>query len=33
MPNGATFYIFSDNNEYNWGSDVIEANKLAPMCP
>jgi hypothetical protein len=33
MPNGATFYIFSDNDEYNWGSDVIEANKLAPLCP
>lgn len=33
MPNGATFYVFSDNDEYNWGSDVIEANKLAPLCP
>jgi hypothetical protein len=33
MPNGVTFYVFSDNNEFNWGSDVIEANKLAPLCP
>jgi hypothetical protein len=33
MPNGVTFYVFSDNNEFNWGYDVIEANKLAPLCP
>jgi len=32
LPNGTTFYIFSDNNEWNWGNAAIEANKLAPMC-
>lgn len=32
LPNGTTFYIFSDNNEWNWGNAAMEANKLAPMC-
>jgi hypothetical protein len=33
MPNGATYYYFSDNEEYSWNSSVNEANKLAPYCP
>jgi hypothetical protein len=33
MPNGATYYYFSDNEEYSWSSSVSEANKLAPQCP
>ncbi|MBI3151410.1 MAG: hypothetical protein HYZ21_04715 [Chloroflexi bacterium] len=33
MPNGATYYYFSDNEEYSWSSSVNEANKLAPHCP
>lgn len=31
MPNGATYYYFSDNNEFSWNAAVAEANKLAPM--
>ena len=33
MPNGATYYYFSDNEEFSWSSSVNEANKLAPHCP
>ena len=32
MPNGATYYYFSDNEEYSWNSSVNEANKLVPHC-
>ena len=32
LPNGATFYIFSDDNEFYWGAAANEANKLAPYC-
>ncbi len=32
LPNGASFYIFSDHYEYYWGAAANEANKLAPMC-
>lgn len=31
MPNGATYYYFSDNDEFSWSAAVVEANKLAPM--
>lgn len=33
MPNGATFYLFSDNNEFYWYGAINEANKIARMCP
>jgi hypothetical protein len=33
MPNGASYYYFSDNNEFAWTGAVSEANKLSPMCP
>jgi len=32
-PNGATYYYFSDNEEYSWYDAVNETNKLSPMCP
>lgn len=32
LPNGATFYIFSDGNEWVWYSAVNEINKIAPIC-
>jgi hypothetical protein len=32
LPNGTTFYIFSDGMEFPWTSAVHEINKLAPMC-
>ncbi len=32
LPNGATFYIFSDGNEFVWYSAVNEINKIAPLC-
>ena len=33
MPNGATYYYFSDNEEFSWYNAVHEANKLSPYCP
>lgn len=33
MPNGVTYYYFSDNDEFNWYNAVHEANKLSPHCP
>jgi hypothetical protein len=32
LPNGATFYIFSDGREFPWVDSVREISKLAPMC-
>jgi len=32
LPNGATFYIFSDGNEWVWYSAVNEINKIEPLC-
>lgn len=32
LPNGATFYIFSDGNEFVWYSAINEINKVAPFC-
>jgi hypothetical protein len=32
LPNGATFYIFSDGDEWNWFPAVNEINKIAPIC-
>ena len=32
LPNGTTFYVFSDAGEPNWVSAVNESNKLSPMC-
>ena len=33
MPNGATYYYFSDNEEFAWTNAVSESNKLIPQCP
>lgn len=32
LPNGATYYIFSDGNEFVWYTAVNEINKVAPLC-
>jgi len=32
LPNGVTYYIFSDGNEFHWYSAVNEINKIAPLC-
>ena len=32
LPNGATFYIFSDGMEFPWANAVSEVAKLAPTC-
>ena len=32
LPNGATYYIFSDGNEFIWYAAVNEINKVAPLC-
>jgi hypothetical protein len=31
MPNGSTYYVFSDNDEFAWASAVVQSAKLAPM--
>lgn len=31
MPNGSSYYVFSDNNEFAWSNAVVQSNKLAPM--
>jgi hypothetical protein len=32
LPNGATFYTFSDGREFPWVGAASELAKLAPMC-
>ncbi len=32
LPNGATYYLFSDGNEFIWYEAVNEINKIAPLC-
>jgi Beta-lactamase len=32
MPNGATYWYFSDNNEFAWYDAIQAANKLKSMC-
>ncbi|MGX5696783.1 serine hydrolase [Agromyces soli] len=31
MPNGSSYYVFSDNDEFAWAAAVKESNKLEPM--
>jgi hypothetical protein len=33
MPNGVTYYYFSDNQEFTFDAALAEANKIAPLCP
>ncbi|MCP5099245.1 MAG: hypothetical protein GY943_27140 [Chloroflexi bacterium] len=32
MPNGSTYYYFSDNQEFTWDTAVRESNKIDPHC-
>ena len=32
MPNGTTYYYFSDNKEFTWDAAVRQSNKLPPFC-
>jgi hypothetical protein len=32
MPNGITYYYFSDNQEFTWDAAVREADKIIPYC-
>ena len=32
-PNGATYYYFSDNEEFSWYNAIHEMNKLSSYCP
>ena len=32
MPNGTTYYYFSDNQQFTWDAAVRESNKLIPFC-
>ena len=32
LPDGATYYIFSDGMEFPWEMSLREINKVAPMC-
>jgi CubicO group peptidase (beta-lactamase class C family) len=32
MPNGVTYYYFSDNQEFTWDAAVREADKILPLC-
>lgn len=31
MPNGSSYYVFSDNNEFSWVDVVAESNRISPM--
>ena len=33
LPNGITYYYFSDNREFTWNAALREADKIAPLCP
>ncbi len=32
LPNGVTYYIFSEGDEFHWYDAVNEINKIAPLC-
>jgi hypothetical protein len=32
MPNGVTYYYFSDNQEFTWDAALREADKIVPFC-
>jgi hypothetical protein len=32
MPNGSTYYYFSDNREFTWFDALKESNKIASHC-
>ena len=33
LPNGATYYYFSDNAEFAWGQALAEAHSISSVCP
>lgn len=33
MPNGSTYYCFSDDQQFTWDAAVRESNKIVPHCP
>ncbi|WP_425408146.1 hypothetical protein [Hyphococcus sp.] len=33
MPNGGTYYYFSDNAEFAWGEALAEAHSISSVCP
>ncbi len=33
MPNGSTYYYFSDNQQFTWDDAVKESDKIIPHCP
>jgi hypothetical protein len=33
MPNGTTYYYFSDNRDFYWDPAVRESDRIAPFCP
>jgi len=33
LPNGVTYYYFSDNREFNFRDSIHEADQIAPICP
>ncbi len=33
MPNGSTYYYFSDNQEFTWFDALKESDKIVPHCP
>ena len=33
LPNGITYYYFSDNREFTWDAALKEADKISPLCP
>jgi hypothetical protein len=33
MPNGSSYYYFSDNQQFTWDDAVKESNKIIPHCP
>jgi hypothetical protein len=33
LPNGTTYYYFSDNQEFTWDAAVRELDKITPYCP
>ena len=33
LPNGMTYYYFSDGGKYAWAKAAKEAAKISPICP
>ena len=33
LPNGITYYYFSDNQEFTWDAALQESDKIVSLCP